>query len=71
LIALESLTDEELAALRIKFADIAERARKDEEKIASLSKLNGKGRQKARTRTAGGASAANGRNGSRSRATAA
>ncbi|TMJ33678.1 MAG: low affinity iron permease family protein, partial [Alphaproteobacteria bacterium] len=70
LIDLECLTDEELAELRVKFAEIADRARKDEEKI---EKLNGKHSHKARMRTSGRASrasAGNGRNGSRSRAAA-
>ena len=67
MIDLECLTDGELAELRVKFAEIADRARKDEEKI---EKLNGKHSHKARMRTSGRASAGNGRNGSRSRAAA-
>lgn len=68
MIDLECLTDEELAALRVKFADIADRARKDEEEIDSASRLNGKRRRKAGSRTK--APARNGRSGSRTRAAA-
>lgn len=64
MIDLECLTDEELAALRIKFADIAIRARKDEEKIEALSKVNGKRRRRVKSRSRGKA-AAKGHNGPR------
>jgi low affinity Fe/Cu permease len=69
MIDLECLTDEELAALRIKFAAIANRARKDEEKVETLAKPNGK-RRPAKTRSKGKAFA-RGRNGTRPRPAAA
>ena len=67
MIDLECLTDEELAELRVKFSEIADQARKDEEKI---DKLNGERSPKARTPGNGRASASKGRNGSRARAAA-
>jgi low affinity Fe/Cu permease len=48
MIDLECLSDEELAALRVKFAEIADNARKDEEKVVQARKANG-----ARKRTNG------------------
>ena len=44
MIDLECLTDQELAELRVKFAQIADRARKDESKVSTTMNGNGKSR---------------------------
>jgi low affinity Fe/Cu permease len=44
MIDLECLSDQELADLRVKFAQIADRARKDEGKVSKAMNGNGKGR---------------------------
>jgi low affinity Fe/Cu permease len=45
MIDLECLSDQELAELRVKFAQIADRARKDESKISKAMSGNGKARR--------------------------
>lgn len=44
MIDLECLSDQELAALRVEFSEIADQARKDESKVSTALNGNGKGR---------------------------
>jgi low affinity Fe/Cu permease len=54
MIDLECLTDEELAELRVKFAQIADTARKNERKVSGTRKANGARKRANGNRASGG-----------------
>jgi low affinity Fe/Cu permease len=54
MIDLECLTDEQLAELRVKFADIGDTARKEEEKVEQVRKANGVRKRANGDRASGG-----------------